>query len=234
VRPGDISPSIQDFAHSRVDRLIFRDATTLKLVAQTSALPRLVRTESGLSLKGMDPSQEHKTSLNIGCGTDIRLDCINLDRSPLPGVDVLHDLTHLPFPFPDARFDRIICQDVLEHLEIVPTMREFHRILSPGGVLEIRVPHFTSFNTYGDPTHLRGFSIGTFDFFCLGSARSYYFDFAFSKLEKRWISFAKGPPYAFNYAIEPLVNLSRKTQRFYESSPLRIFPAVNVHVQMRR
>jgi predicted SAM-dependent methyltransferase len=97
------------------------------------------------------------TTLNVGCGTDIRVDCINLDRSPLPGVDVLHDLAELPFPFPAGRFDRIICQDVLEHLEIVSTMRELHRILMPGGVLEIRVPHFTSFNTYGDPTHLRGF-----------------------------------------------------------------------------
>ena len=56
------------------------------------------------------------TSLNVGCGTDIRVDCINLDRSPLPGVDVLHDLAQLPFPFPAERFDRIICQDVLRSI----------------------------------------------------------------------------------------------------------------------
>ena len=96
-------------------------------------------------------------------------------------------------------------------------MRELHRILSPGGMLEIRVPHFTSANTYGDPTHLRGFSIVTFDFFCSGSGRNYYFDFAFSKLEQRSISFSKGPAYALNYAIEPLVNVSHKMQVYYTS-----------------
>lgn len=174
------------------------------------------------------------TSLNIGCGTDIHSDCINLDRAPLPGVDVVYDLARLPLPFPAGRFDRIVCQDVLEHVDIVPMMRELHRILSPGGVLEIRVPHFTSANTYGDPTHLRAFSVETFNFFCADSGRSYYFDFAFSELQERSISFTKGQSYALNYAIEPLVNMSPRMQVYYERSLLRIFPAVNVHVRLRK
>src|SRR4051812_24334373 len=78
-------------------------------------------------------------SLNLGCGTDIRADCINLDRSPLPGVDVVHDLAQLPLPFPAGRFNRIVCQDVLEHVDIVTTMRELHRILASDGILEVRV-----------------------------------------------------------------------------------------------
>jgi SAM-dependent methyltransferase len=174
------------------------------------------------------------TSLNLGCGTDIRVDCINLDRSPLPGVDVVHDLAKLPLPFPHERFDLIVCQDVLEHVEIVPTMRELHRILSPKGVLEIRVPHFTCCNTYGDPTHIRGFSIETFNFFSSDSGRKYYFDFAFSEIQEQRLAFTKGLPYALNYIIDPVVNTSRKMQIYYERSLLRIFPAVNVHVRMRK
>jgi hypothetical protein len=174
------------------------------------------------------------TSLNLGCGSDIRHDCVNLDRSPLPGIDVIHDISMLPFPFPIGRFDRVICQDVLEHVDIVSTMRELHRVISPGGTLEIRVPHFTSANTYGDPTHIRGFSVETFDFFCSKAGRDYYFDFHFAERVQRRISFSKGPSYALNYVIEPLVNASPRMQVYYERSLIRIFPAVNVYIRLRK
>lgn len=190
--------------------------------AETTSLPR--------RLSALD----NLTSLNLGCGTDIRADCINLDRSPLLGVDVIHDLAHLPLPFPAGRFNRIVCYDVLEHVDIVPTMRDLHRILTPGGILEIRVPHFTSANNYGDPTHLRAFSVETFNFFCVGSNRGYYFEFGFSELQKRWISFTKGPSYFLNSLIGPLVNISPKMQVYYERSLLRIFPAVNIHLCLRK
>jgi SAM-dependent methyltransferase len=169
-------------------------------------------------------------SLNLGCGTDIRTDCINLDRASLPGVDVVHDLTQLPWPFANGRFGHIVCQDILEHLDIEPAMRELHRILAPGGILEIRVPHFTSANTYADPTHERAFSINTLSFFCKGGKRDYYFDFAFTALEECRITFPKG----YGYVIEQLVNISRRMQVHYESSLLRIFPAVNVYVRLRK
>jgi SAM-dependent methyltransferase len=174
------------------------------------------------------------TNLNLGCGTDIREDCINLDRSPLTGVDIVHDLAELPLPFPTARFGLIICQDVLEHVDIVPMMRELHRILSPGGILEVRVPHFTSPSSYSDPTHLRAFSIETFDFFCAAVDRDYYFDFAFSDLLERSIKFTKGRSYVLNYAIERLVNISPRMQLYYERSLLRVFPAINIHVRMMK
>jgi len=181
------------------------------------------------------PALQFRKSLNLGCGTDIRPDCINLDRAPLPGVDVVHDITHLPLPFSSGRFSHIVCQDVLEHLDIVPTMRELHRVLAPGGTLEIRVPHFTSRNTYSDPTHQRAFSVGTLGFFCqCSSNRDYYFDFAFTALEERRIAFARGRFDAWNYLIEPLVNISHRMQDYYERSVLRIFPAINIHVRLRK
>lgn len=147
---------------------------------------------------------------------------------------MVHDLAQLPLPFPAGRFNRIVCQDVLEHVDIVPTMRELHRILASDGILEVRVPHFTSANTYGDPTHLRSFSVETFNFFCIGNNRDYYFDFGFSELQERMISFTKSPSYLLNFLIEPLVNFSPKMQVYYERSLLRIFPAVNIHVRLHK
>jgi SAM-dependent methyltransferase len=166
--------------------------------------------------------------LNLGSGTDVREGWSNLDRSALPGVNVVHDIEQLPLPFPSDSFDYVLCQDVLEHVDYIPLLRDIWRILKIGGTLHIRVPHFTSAHAYGDPTHKRLFSSDTFCFFVAGNSRSYYFDFSFARLEALRIYFG---PRAY-LPIQWFVNLSRKTQIFYEASPLRIFPASNVEVDL--
>jgi len=104
--------------------------------------------------------------LNLGCGTDIRKDCINQDIMVLNGVDVISDLSKYPYPFKDNTFNEIFAISVLEHLpQFVETMSELHRICAPGGSVYIRVPFWNSEITYIDPTHFRGFSERTFHFF---------------------------------------------------------------------
>jgi ubiquinone/menaquinone biosynthesis C-methylase UbiE len=167
--------------------------------------------------------------LNLGCGNDIRPGWINLDRKGLPGVNVVHDLETLPLPFPADTFDYILCQDVLEHVDCVALLREILRIMRDASILHIRVPHFTCAHAYGDPTHKNFFTSDTFGFFVTaGSNRDYYFDFAFSRMANLRIHFG---PKAFR-PIEYAVNLNRKMQRFYEASPLRIFPASNLEVDL--
>ncbi len=176
--------------------------------------------------------------LNLGCGTDIRKGWVNLDVAPLPGVDVVHDLNDLPLPFADETFEEILCQDVLEHLEYIPVLRELHRILKPGGRLHIRVPHFTSRLSYVDPTHKKLFSFQTFEFFVhqgkganIAKGR-YYFDFHFDRIARCRITFEKGI-LLYNYLIEPLVNLRHVTKVLYEATALsRLFPAENVVVEL--
>ena len=175
--------------------------------------------------------------LNVGCGHDVRAGWTNLDQARLPGVDVVHDLDLAPFPFPDQSFDEIDCQDVLEHLDLVPTMRELHRILVAGGRLHIRSPHFTSFVYWADPTHRRALSIATLGFFVPGHSRErdYYFDFTFSAIERSVISFHKTPRQPWNRVVERLVNRSPNAQYYYEATFLaRLFPALNVEVTLVR
>jgi SAM-dependent methyltransferase len=171
---------------------------------------------------------EHIRKLNLGSGTDIRAGWVNLDRSALPGVDIVHDIEQLPLPFPSDSFDYVLCQDVLEHIDYIPLLRDIWRIMRTGGTLHIRVPHFTSSNAYGDPTHKRLFNSDTFGFFVAGNSRSYYFDFSFARMEASRIHFG---PRAY-LLLDWFVNLSRRTQTFYETSPLRVFPASNVEVDL--
>ena len=177
----------------------------------------------------------HRGRLNVGCGHDIRRGWVNLDSAALPGVDVVHDLGQLPLPFGDSEFSEIACQDVLEHVDLIPVMSELHRVLAPGGRLAIRAPHFTSYVAYIDPTHRRAFSIRTFDAFCKNSLldREYYFDFHFSGVERAVITFHRTRAQPWNALLEQLVNRSERAQRVYEATGLsRLFPALNVEVTL--
>jgi len=175
--------------------------------------------------------------LNLGCGENIKEGWVNLDSAALPGVDVTHDIEKIPFPFKDGEFDEILCRDVLEHVEYIPTLRELHRILKPGGVLRIQVPHFTSRNNFVDPTHRRMFSISTFDFFAAGTPRfaerAYYFDFSFSKIKSRRITFKRRDIFWFNRIISKIVNSRDALKIFYEETCLaRLFPAENIVIEL--
>jgi SAM-dependent methyltransferase len=174
--------------------------------------------------------------LNLGCGTDIREGFVNLDAAALPGVDVVHDLDVLPLPFEDGAFREIVCQDVLEHVDLVGVLRECHRILAPGGAVHVRSPHFTSAAAHVDPTHRRAFSVETLDFFAASGRfpeRGYYFDFAFSQVSSARIVFHRYRWQPWNYLVEPLVNASPAAQRYYEGTFLaRLFPSANVEVTL--
>ena len=127
--------------------------------------------------------------LNLGCGSDIRPGHVNLDVAPLPGVDVVHDLSTLPYPFPDNRFDHITAFNILEHLpDTIGVLEELWRISRNGGELLVRVPYWNSIDGVTDPTHVRWFNQYTFQFFdptnprC--ARRSYYTDARFRIAEE--------------------------------------------------
>src|SRR3989344_7552220 len=176
--------------------------------------------------------------LNLGCGNDIKQGWVNLDSDKLPGVDVVRNIEELPLPFGDGEFDEILANDILEHVEYIPVLKDLHRVLKPGGKLKARVPHFTSKNNFADPTHKKMFSVVTFDFFVKNTIfskpkdREYYFDFHFDRISKIHITFEKSSRWFFyNKIVEPFVNIGPKMQYFYEATALsREFPAENIIV----
>lgn len=188
----------------------------------------------------MEPKTAKK--LNIGCGVDIKKGWINLDSIRIPGVDIVYDIEKLPLPFANNEYDEILCQDVLEHVDYIPVLKDLHRILKKGGYLRVRVPHFTSKNNFIDPTHRRMFSVDTWDFFTASHAaskhiekeRAYYFDFAFEKKNTSHITFEKSSRiFFYNRFAEWLFNISPRMQSFYESTFFsRLFPAENIIVEL--
>jgi hypothetical protein len=61
----------------------------------------------------------------------------------------------------------IRCHQVLEHLtKVIPLMNECFELLVPGGVMEISVPLAGTDPFWQDPTHVRGWILRTFDYFC--------------------------------------------------------------------
>lgn len=68
---------------------------------------------------------------------------IHQDIRPLKGIEVVCDCQKLPFP--DASFDEIFASHVLEHVgwrKVEATLKEWLRVLTPKGRLDIVVPDF--------------------------------------------------------------------------------------------
>jgi predicted SAM-dependent methyltransferase len=126
--------------------------------------------------------------LDVGCGINKFEKSIGIDNSDNSLADVIHDLNVFPYPFPDDEFDLVYCRDVLEHLDnIMSVMTEIYRILKPAGMLKIVTPHYTSDNSYTDPTHRHHFSVRSFDYFILEKdlAKGIYAPILFEELNKR-------------------------------------------------
>lgn len=125
--------------------------------------------------------------INLGCGKTRIPGSIGVDRVAIAGsVDVVHDLNVTPYPFESDFADEIHFYHVLEHLdEPVRKLEEVHRILKPGGVLHMRVPHFSSNGAFTDITHKRPFSYFSFDCFQEGNYHSFYTEARFELLDRK-------------------------------------------------
>lgn len=96
--------------------------------------------------------------LDLGCGFNKQEDFIGMDRRPVEGIDIVHDIEDLPWPLEDNCCKLILCSHLLEHLNpkyLVDIINEAWRVLAPDGKLVIAVPYAGSFGAYQDPTHVR-------------------------------------------------------------------------------
>lgn len=105
--------------------------------------------------------------LELGCGFNKRAGAFGVDMIAGSHADLIHNLNDYPYPFEDSSWDRIICFDVLEHVDdFVRTIEEVWRIAKPSATIEISGPFMSSVHFYTDPTHKRALTSRSFDYFC--------------------------------------------------------------------
>jgi SAM-dependent methyltransferase len=113
--------------------------------------------------------------LELGCGFSKTPGAFGVDVIPGSQADLIHNLDVFPYPLEDSSWDRIVCQDVLEHVaDFVRTMEEIWRVGRPGATVEVRGPFMSSVNYFSDPTHRRAFTSRSFDYFIAGRAAHHY------------------------------------------------------------
>ncbi|WP_216126674.1 methyltransferase domain-containing protein [Polynucleobacter sp. es-GGE-1] len=104
--------------------------------------------------------------INLGAGYDLIEGYINHDIAPLDGIEVIHDLNQMPWPWQSNSVSDLVAKDVIEHLDdFMAVMEEAYRILCKGGIMYLKVPYWNSWSAYADPTHKRGFHELAFRFF---------------------------------------------------------------------
>lgn len=170
--------------------------------------------------------------LELGCGMTKTPGAVGLDVNPRVQPDVLHDLNRFPYPFADGEFDRVIMNDVLEHVDdFVRVVEEVCRITKPGAILEISGPFMSSTNFYSDPTHRRAFTSRSFDYFIEGTAACRY-NYSHARLKLLSVEYDK-----FEYPHRRglglwLLRWANSHKVAYENRYAFIFPVYQIYFEL--
>lgn len=92
----------------------------------------------------MPRNKDGKVYLNLGCGEYTDVEFINMDAVPFRKTHIVGDIQNLGM-FPTGSVDMMYASHVIEHVprgNLTKTLREWHRVLKPGGVLRFGVPDF--------------------------------------------------------------------------------------------
>ena len=126
--------------------------------------------------------------LDIGCGPNKRAGFEGIDRHPYPEVDYVHDLdSDGTWPTADNRYSYLLASHVIEHVrDLRKFFAEIHRTARHGATVHIATPHYSSRNSWADPTHIHHLSVG----FCKPFLSGYLGEqFPGFRLKSRKISF---------------------------------------------
>jgi len=181
--------------------------------------------------------------LDVGCGSSKIEGAVGIDLFELPGVDVVHNLNSIPWPFESLQFDRIVFCHSISHLHDMPSViAECNRLLKVGGLIEIVAPHYASDNFNTDPTHKCHMGIRSMNFF-VGNVNFGYryvsqecrFELlrsciSFREASTSWRHSKKFNPFKI-LGFEWLVN---KFSRFYEHFLCWIFPPSEVYFLLKK
>lgn len=172
-----------------------------------------------------------KKILDIGCGNHKIKGAVGLDAVKIEGVDVVHDLNKIPYPFKNDSFDVIHANQILEHLEapLDDILGEMCRICKQDGVIKIIVPHALSVGAFSDPTHKKFFVWFTFDYF--GSNEQSYYTKTRVKIVKRKFIYLTGR--RSSKILKPFARLINRFPKIYSHFFAFIFPISSIYFELK-
>lgn len=140
------------------------------------------------------------TRLNLGASDDRRAGYLSVDIAP--PADVVCDL-RARWPWADSTVDEIFAHDVFEHIDnpafpmgkgAIWCMNEAHRVLKPGGVLDLYVPCLPGDAPFVDPTHVTVWT----------QSHRYYFDERWNHQQGERGRLGPSPSYAITARFKTL------------------------------
>lgn len=116
----------------------------------------------GARLAGGGTEAQRPLRLHLGCGARFLPGYVHVDLADHPHIDYQQRVDQLPM-FQDDSVETIYASHVLEYfdrLEASGVLREWCRVLKPGGILRLAVPDFEAlvavYAKYGDLSRILG------------------------------------------------------------------------------
>jgi len=103
--------------------------------------------------------------LNLGCGNQKLKGYVNCDKIKEVNPDKVVDLEK-KLPFKDNSVAEVVLTHVIEHVtNLIQLMEEIYRICKNKAIIKIRTPYFSSESAFSNITHVRYFTLTSFDLF---------------------------------------------------------------------
>lgn len=145
--------------------------------------------------------------LNLGAGSRPEQGYVNVDLVQLPGIDVVHDLNVIPWPWHDGTALEVRAEDVFEHVDNpLAFMAELWRVMAINAEVWIHTSYLHEPGSFTDPTHKRFCTFETFDYWIPGTYLNERYGAAYSsgrhfELLKRWTD---GNPGYLNFTLRKI------------------------------
>ena len=165
--------------------------------------------------------------LELGCGPSKGDGYTGMDLFAYEGVDIVHDMDVFPWPIEDGACTEIRAIHLVEHVaDIRAFFQEISRIAAPGCHIHIVTPHYSSWSSWVDPTHIHHLSVYFADTFVEGYLASQIVGLSVVKRRIRFGSFIWTWP---GRLINKLLGM-----RFYERRFAWIFPASAIEINLKK
>jgi predicted SAM-dependent methyltransferase len=106
----------------------------------------------------------NRLRLNLGCSDAHVKGWLNVDLCE--PADVIADLSQR-WPWEDSSASNVKAWDIFEHMPLkIHTMNECHRVMAPGGTLDLFIPTTDGRGAFQDPTHVSFWTPNDLFYFC--------------------------------------------------------------------